>query len=263
MSELTKIPKVLITVLSHAERDGWHHPSITDFLYGLRWEDRYSTNYAPMSCFSPAASGRNVISKHFMDSEAEILMMIDNDMVVPPNIIDTLKDAPPDWGILAPIYYMWDGSRPSVTLCWGVQQGSKGHKVVGEKEYYDISPGFHPLTKSGTGIMFVRKEAFAAVEYPYFRYRYNEHGMMIGTEDIYFCDMAREKGIKIYGNSAIRVGHMHQVNLLTMADMIYNGLGIDDAQRPVDSRKPNGVSSPAEMAASVPPASQVECPSTA
>jgi len=53
----------------------------------------------------------------------------------------------------------------------------------------------------GTGGMLIRSEVFRELEYPWF-----EHGR--ASEDLIFCDRAREAGFPIYCDLGSRIGHL-------------------------------------------------------
>lgn len=220
MSAIQAPKRVLISVLSTYERSGWHHPSITMFVHSLRFNNDYATAYCPINNFVPAASGRNFLGRQFVDSEAEWLLMIDNDMDVPLNLLDTLKDVPDDAGIVVPQFYLWDQSKARIGLCWGMEiNGKDTHALPDGTEIHKGNlEGWHELTKCGTGVIFIRREVFEKIRFPWFKYVVNDDGGFDGTEDIYFCKKALDAGIKIYGNASIQVGHFHSVNLLTLAN---------------------------------------------
>ncbi len=203
--------KLLFGVLSQYERGGWIHPSILQFFCDIPFKKGYAFRMVPIHNFIPAASGRNLFAKQVKDGDMDWICMIDNDMALPENFLDTLKDVPADASIVVPTFYMWNQFELKLTLCWGMDNATEG--VVAK-----LAPGFHELTKCGTGAIFIKPEVFRALEYPYFTYLHNEDGSMYGTEDIQFCLRAREKGFKIYGNSSLKVGHYHSVELSSMWD---------------------------------------------
>ncbi len=206
--------KIVFGVLSTYERNGWHHPSITQFFADLPFQTGYAFRVVPIQNFSPAASGRNVFCKNFKDADADWICMIDNDMQIPPNLLDAVKDAPADAGVVVPVFYLWDQTKSNLVLCWGVdkqpEQTSAGSPVK------SFPAGYNELAKCGTGVIFIRPSVLRKVPYPYFKYLYNEDQGMDGTEDIQFCHAARKNGVKIYGNSDVKVGHLHSVELSSL-----------------------------------------------
>jgi hypothetical protein len=207
MSEPTKI---VFGILSTYERHGWHHPSLTQFFADLPFTTGTSYRMIPINNFIPAAAGRNVFCKQLKDCDADWLCMIDNDMVIPDNFLDTLKDVPADADIVVPAFYIWDQTSLNLTLCWGWDGAAADGRTK------QLPPGFHELTKAGTGAIFLRPSVFNKLPYPYFQYEWNEDAGLKATEDIPFCIRAREAGIKIYGNPSVIVGHYHSVELSTL-----------------------------------------------
>lgn len=199
--------KILIGILTTYERDGWAHPHLLKWVADLPMNPVYATRIIPIHNFQPAAAGRNVFCKQMKENkEADWLCMIDNDMPPPLNMLDVLKDAPEDAAVIVPAFWIWQQDRGALTLCWGVAPGNepKGNEFI---------PGWHELNKCGTGVIFIRPWVFDKISYPYFRYVYNEDGGMEGTEDIQFCHAVIAAGLKIYGNSSIRVGHYKSIDL--------------------------------------------------
>jgi hypothetical protein len=220
--------KIAFAVLSVYERNGWIHPSILQYFCDLPFKPGYAFRMIPVHNFHPAAAGRNVFCKAMKDNEADWLCMVDNDMALPDNLLDTLKDAPADADIIVPTFYMWDQGSLKLTLCWGMENVESG--------YARLTPGFHELTKCGTGVIFIKPHVLRAMEYPYFKYVYNGDCGLEGTEDIQFCLQARAKGFKIYGSTAVKVGHYHSVDIGTMfdwAEKTYKHLDTENASEQV------------------------------
>ncbi len=237
--------KIVFGVLSCYERNGWHHPSITQFFADLPFQTGYAFRMVPVNNFQPAASGRNVFCRNFKDADADWVAMIDNDMAIPANLIETVKDSPLDAGIIVPTFYLWDQTKAKLVLCWGMDHEPEKHGTTGE-----FAPGFHELSKCGTGVIFIRPEVLRKLPYPYFKYIYNEDQGMAGTEDIQFCIKARELGVKIYGNASVKVGHYHSVELSSLwgwAASVYS------PQKVLDRKSEPGADSPLK---------DVELPST-
>jgi len=236
--------KIIFGVLSTYERNGWHHPSITQFFADLPFQTGYAFRMVPVNNFQPAAAGRNVFCRNFKEADADWIALIDNDMHIPSNLIETVKDAPADAGIVVPVFYLWDQTKNNLTLCWGVEKEPEKLGKVGH-----FTPGFHELNKCGTGTIFIRPKVFREMAYPYFKYLYDADQGMAGTEDIQFCIKAREMGVKIYGNTRVKVGHYHSVELSSLwgwAEKMYT------SQDSLDKNSGNGANSEAKE----------ECPSS-
>lgn len=229
--------KIVFGVLSKYEREGWIHPSILQFFCELPFLTGFAHRMVPIHAFIPAASGRNVFCKQLRDSEADWLCMIDNDMALPLDLLKVLEGAPADADIIVPRFYMWDQSKLDLKLCWGIGELATTGEVDG------LRPGFHELTKCGTGVIFIRPRVLKGLDYPYFVYQFNPDGGLAATEDIPFILRAREKGFKVYGNTEVEVGHYHSVELGSMWEW-YEKILDRNKQAALDSRQKDSGRSP-------------------
>lgn len=226
MSALTsEIKKILVCPLSTYERNGWHCKELTEWLEGLRFERHYMTSVGYAHNFSPAAAARNYLCRNVREmavaDRPDWILMLDNDMAPPPNLLSTIDHAPDDAGVVAPRFYMWDQNKQSVILCWGMDPQDAPEQ--NGAQIFHVQPGkFYPLTKCGTGAIFIRPALLDEIEPPYFAYTHNDDGAITGTEDIRFCvDKVAKTKWKIYGNSDVEVGHYHNVDLAKLARWLY------------------------------------------
>lgn len=214
--------KILICVLCHYERSGWVQPGLMDFLVGLRYNMEYATVVTKAFNFIPAAAARNFLANQILTAEPQPdwVLMLDNDMEPPDNLFEVIKNAPEDASVVVPKFYLWDAAAVSTKLCWGMDEslleeapnGKKGFKI--ERKYYE-------LTKCGTGAIFIRPDVFRKLDAPWFEYKYDKLGNMIGTEDIYFCERVIAGGMKIYGYGGIHVKHHHTVELSLISKILF------------------------------------------
>ena len=220
--------KILCCILTTYERNGWANKRLMEFLEQIHFNKDYLVSVAYADNFSSAAAARNYFFKHVKDMPQEErpdwLLMIDNDMVPPDNLLDTIKNAPEDAGVIAPRFYMWNPQKATVVLCWGMEESTEGSRLASDgAQVLDMFEGrFYPLTKCGTGAIFVKPSVIDQVGAPWFWYDLDETQASKGTEDINFCYKARAAGVKLYGNSSIEVGHFHNEDLALLARYLYN-----------------------------------------
>lgn len=210
--------RFLVTVFSVHERTGWIHPVLTEFLCNAPFSSGHQIATARVHNHVPAAAGRNFVGKRIAEMDDELpdwVLMLDNDMCPPDNLLETVVGAPEDAAIVVPQMHMWDESKPNVILCWGMdgEEGQKSELHLDDKK-------FHELSKCGTGAIFIRPEVFKKLEMPFFWYPYNALQGIEGTEDITFCKKVKEAGYKIYGNKDVVVGHYHNCNLAVVAQLV-------------------------------------------
>jgi hypothetical protein len=210
-----RVPQILICIFSTYERTGWYHPELGVFLESLRENNSYATLYSKSHNFIPIEGGRNTAANAYKDFPADWIVFVDNDMSPPMNILDCVKDAPADAGVVVPKFFLWDETNLQANLCWGSNQGA-------ERVYNLEAQKWHELDKCGTGLIFIRPEVFRKIPAPWFWRTYDDLCNMTSTEDINFALKVREHGFKIYGNSKFEVGHHHSCNLSAVARAINN-----------------------------------------
>ena len=160
-----------------------------------------------------AAFNRNMSAKRALENKATHLMFIDADMIFPPDGINKLLDHDKDI-ILA--NYNSRGVHEVVS-----QENNETRLILastlkmGDKKdgNYDVID-FETLPKDrifqvaggGTGFMLIKTSVFEKLPYPWFVA--SEEGREWTTEDIFFCELARSKGIEIYCDPTIKMGHI-------------------------------------------------------
>jgi hypothetical protein len=218
-----KVPKIFCVILCTYERTGWICPELMEFVSQIPFNQNYATIVRKAHNFLPAAAARNFIAKQLllMKPEPTWVLMLDNDMAPPLNLLDTIKNAPDDAMIVCPMFHLWTPEERTTKLCWGMDNieektypnGRKGLKIEKDK-YYDI-------TKCGTGAIFIRPELFRRIPSPWFEYKYDDLGNLTATEDIIFCDKVRAAGMRMVGYSGITVGHNHTVDLALLHSILH------------------------------------------
>jgi len=212
--------RIAVGIPTMHERAGWVCPHLFQWATDLPYTvgDRYQFTITKLHNFIPAAAARNFFCRQMKDLEPrpDWLLMIDNDMAPPMNLLDCVQNAPEDAMVVVPQFQMWDESKPAIKLCWGMDDSVA--PLTQEGKFFTLEYGkFYPLTKCGTGAIFMRPELFDKIDMPYFWYTINQDQGMEATEDINFSLKAIAAGCKIYGNSSISVGHYHNVNLDVLA----------------------------------------------
>jgi hypothetical protein len=119
------------------------------------------------------------------------ILWLDGDEIYPANMLDVLlkhdKDIICGW--------TWCRAQPIPNL----------YKMVGKWKHKPFIPTRKLVTcdRTGLGQVLVKKEVFEKIPKPWFAF--TEHHQ---TEDLYFCDKAREYGYTIYADGEMRCLHI-------------------------------------------------------
>jgi len=145
-------------------------------------------------------TARNSCVHEMLKDDYTHLFFMDSDMVFPKGTLQKLLDY--DVDIVGGFYVRKRaGFYPNAfQLGERVQNGKYVTEWVNEyKEVEGI----------GTGCLLIKREVFLKVKVPWFEYKWNgePNGKMI-TEDLVFCDKAKDLGYKIYCDGTIKCGHV-------------------------------------------------------
>lgn len=146
------------------------------------------------------AKARNVIAHGVLEGGYDYVLMIDSDVIVPPDTLKLFLENP------API-------------CFGVypHKNTTKHQVELFKlgtENYSERYSYEELTKprmkikgAGFGCAFIHADVFKKLPYPHFQYISYETGHFL-SEDLYFCSVARQEGYELWADTRIRCQHL-------------------------------------------------------
>jgi hypothetical protein len=144
----------------------------------------------------------------------DFIMWIDSDVLFTPQQLMKLLGHNAD--IVSGVYLMEDGKSLATVKEWDEEFFKKNshfkfmtlQEIDGKKELIEVA-------YTGMGFMLVKKGVFEKLEYPWFRPIEKKIGEMVDftMEDVAFCLQAKEKGLKILIDPAIRVGHEKKVVL--------------------------------------------------
>lgn len=145
----------------------------------------------------PHDSNRNLIVKRFLKTNKKWLIMIDSDVVPPKNLLSILNT---DKKIIGCPAYGLKLNSPVLAAFT-----KKKHKYV---SYNGKKKGEVEVDAVGTACISIHRSVFEKLKPPYFRFGYDENGVMNNGEDFYFCELAKKNGFKIYINWNFEVMHI-------------------------------------------------------
>ena len=152
---------------------------------------------------------RNNIVKRFLDLDppVEYLLMIDDDIVVDPAVIEklTIHQRP----IISGVYYKKsEPFDPVVYLSKPAEGGEAlGNNLFGthDTDYHavhtEVDKGLFKVDGVGAGCLMVRRDVLARMEPPWFKFEGS-------GEDLYFCRKAKALGYDILIDTSMQLGHV-------------------------------------------------------
>src|SRR5690349_6373656 len=141
MSEPKKIVDCIPTM---HERNGCVCKQLSQWITDLPFIDnrKYQVAVTYAHNFMPAASARNFFCRTYKNAtpRPDWLLMIDNDMDPPPNLLSTIDNATADAAVVVPQFQMWDEGKGLVALCWGMdvpkrEDGGQSFTIEPDKWY--------------------------------------------------------------------------------------------------------------------------------
>ena len=151
---------------------------------------------------------RELIAERAIESEADILVMCDDDMVLPQDALVRLCGLlaeQQDAALAGALYYSRDGFRPMVVDNWSAEDTTSA-----------VVPAFDdrtPVAVSGVGFgcVAIRVSALRALTAPFFPTQiFVERGaarVRVCNEDYLFCNRLNGGGWKVFLDPAVRCGH--------------------------------------------------------
>ena len=165
------------------------------------------------------ATARNKIAQKALDGGHELLMMVDNDVTPPSDALVNLASHGVD---CASGFYLHRNAsnEPSDRTCvcrLNDRNGKAYFNYPAESEYTvgelaDMRGRGENLVEihgGGMGCVLVRTDVFRRVAYPWFDWvNYRDERRNTLSEDLYFCEELRKKGIPRYVDTRVACGHL-------------------------------------------------------
>lgn len=165
------------------------------------------------------ATARNRIAQKTLDGGYDYVLMVDNDVVLPADVLKSLTDDIRD--VCLGYYAHRDTDniyRGRVSVCKLHQpDGIRYFNYPLESEYsaeelQDLREGGTykiQIHGGGMGCAFIKADIFRRLKYPWYdwvNYKDDNRGML--SEDLYFCELCRQDCIPVFTDSRAECGHM-------------------------------------------------------
>jgi hypothetical protein len=218
-------PTIHVAVLTTAERQGWVNPALAQFLADMRLDDRFAVDPFDFreghNRVSPELARNHIARSYLAHSQAEHLLMIDNDIAPeyvqrPVNLLElalvVAEHGPAIVGAPCPIY-----RRPHLQLNIFHQEPT-GWRPFHQKELEQCPEnGLFPVDAVGTGVILIPRCILLHVGDPPFEQPRKQDGGLIGdSEDVRFCTAARAKGYPVIASMNHLCDHLRTAHLLDL-----------------------------------------------
>jgi 2-polyprenyl-3-methyl-5-hydroxy-6-metoxy-1,4-benzoquinol methylase len=152
---------------------------------------------------------RNNLVDLAMFNDCEYLLMLDDDMIVPPDLFKRLHSHHKD--VVGCLYYQRGGAyHPVIMRQTNMKDGLKGIQFINHFDPIIKNPGLHKIDGViGGGCMLFNTDVFRKLEQPYFWI-----DGIVGT-DVYVCDRLQRAGIEIWADTSIELGHVGEAQIVT------------------------------------------------
>lgn len=194
--------KICIGLLSNR---GFKGETVMSLMRLLNESKEFSFHFAFIGSGYTIAENRNFLAVQAVKNNCDYLLMVDDDMMFPPETLKLLISRNKD--IIGVPYNVRALSKPD-------EKPGDRHNVTyfPEGDMPDPPEG-EPIEVMavGTGVMLVKTDVFKKLTQPYFSFDTYENGMTKVGEDSWFCYKAARSGYKIFCERTLTgLGHIGQ-----------------------------------------------------
>ncbi|MCR5091025.1 MAG: hypothetical protein K6C08_16115 [Oscillospiraceae bacterium] len=165
------------------------------------------------------ATARNRIAQRALDLGTDYVLMVDNDVVLPRDTLLKLLDGAEEVNLGFYAHRNTDNRYGGRTCLCRLNQpdGTPYYNYPLESEYTPAE--LKAMAESGEkkihihgggmGCALIRTEVFRKVPYPWYDWvNYGDLNRGMLSEDLYFCELCRSYGVKVYGDVRAGCGHL-------------------------------------------------------
>ena len=184
----------------------------------LQTDSRYDITTKILAA-QPVERSRNLLVELFLKSDCEYLLMIDDDIVPPDNIMELVEH---DKDVVAGLCYACNSYSGIFPVAYqktdkGMFRGS--YNLIGTGNDTE-NKGLLKVDLVGSGCIMIHRHVFARLDKPYFKFIFNDDLTQIEeSEDFDFCNRVIEAGMEVYVDTDRACGHLKAVDLKEILKM--------------------------------------------
>jgi len=164
-----------------------------------------------LSIDRPVESNRNRIVLKFLSSDCTHLLMVDDDVIVPDDLIPRFIRHDKDVVAAAPLIWHPVLRRPTIFAFKGEHRNYR---------FVDPSKGLQRCDFVGSAVLMMKRRVVEELPKPLFKVVLDEKGRFEKGEDQYFCELAREHGFEIWVDCDVIAGQAKEVELLEVLQLL-------------------------------------------
>lgn len=196
-------PRVLICVLTGAERHQWVNPRLSMTLVNMTHDPRFQVQLDWVDA-KPVAHARNLCMSKARSLKSDWVVMVDND-IAPVDPLTVLAQAQ-------------EHSLDIVGLTAGVSIDGKLRFATALNDQREGN--FLGVDLIGAGCLMVRSSVWSKIRKgPWFKWESGDDELLSAEgghgEDVHFCNLARAAGFRLWTHTQL-AGHLHTVDLTTL-----------------------------------------------
>ena len=153
------------------------------------------------------AAARTEMAKRAIAGGFGFILMIDSDMIVPPDALINLRECDANIAIGFAVRGSSDNGTTSV-IPMGAGGYGGGYSIDDFARLRQDGCCKIEVKGGGLACALIRTDVFSRIAEPWFRFSQNPNGSYLG-EDYWFCQQCRAAGMKIYADTRVGCGHIH------------------------------------------------------
>lgn len=169
---------------------------------------------------------REELAKRAVEHDFDYLMMIDDDMLCPPDLF--FKLVKHDKDIIAPLAFTRNPNHKPV-----IYEVIEGYDPITKTDYYTTRFAVNYPRNSivqcdavGFGAVLIKRKVLDAMQLPRFM------GMQQTGEDITFCYKAKKLGFQVWMDTSVKLGHLSSPIIITEEySDLFNVLNIEQREK--------------------------------
>ena len=212
-----KIPKVMIAIPNQGTVTCNLAKQLVEIVTDSAVNKKFNIDlrFSKVTCID---YNRNTITRMFLESDCDFLLMIDDDNPCLKNPLD-LIELNKDIMIYPTLMFKVDGGREPILQynvfkkdgnMWRSQRMTPGKKL----EEYDAG---------GTGCILIKRKVLEKIKAPFLS-KMNEDGTRNVGMDLWFCHRAKKAGFRIWAHWDYACQHIKEIDLLDVGRMMLRDL---------------------------------------